>query len=267
MQLVAGRTAQEYNRRKERKGAFWEDRYHATAVDTEGYLSRCMVYIDLNMVRAGVVKHPSEWSMSGYHEIQNPFTRYTVIDQPALLEVFEIRNIDQRQKVCRDWVDEDLRSKQQTRDGNWSTSLAVGRPEFIDVFKTELGLIGIYRGSAGRICTGTQRTDGFLPPLFRKENGPFKRGKHPIFWAISGFANQASLAMWLFYRAFYKFHRVRILLWICTGNLRAKTLSFFGRTPCGQSVNFLRNVGLTRGQHPCCPQVSPTNSPFAHTTP
>ena len=100
------------------------------------------------MVRAGVVKHPSEWSMSGYHEIQNPSTRYSVIDQPALLEVFEIRNIDQLQKVCRDWVDEDLRSKQQTRDGNWSTSLAVGRPEFIDAFKTELGLVGMHRGSA-----------------------------------------------------------------------------------------------------------------------
>jgi putative transposase len=30
LQLVAGRTAQEYNRRKGRKGAFWDDRYHAT---------------------------------------------------------------------------------------------------------------------------------------------------------------------------------------------------------------------------------------------
>jgi putative transposase len=30
MQLIAGRTAQEYNRRKHRDGAFWEDRYHTT---------------------------------------------------------------------------------------------------------------------------------------------------------------------------------------------------------------------------------------------
>jgi len=29
MQLIAGRTAQEYNQRKDRQGAFWEDRYHA----------------------------------------------------------------------------------------------------------------------------------------------------------------------------------------------------------------------------------------------
>jgi putative transposase len=32
MQLIAGRTAQEYNQRKGRQGAFWDDRYHATAI-------------------------------------------------------------------------------------------------------------------------------------------------------------------------------------------------------------------------------------------
>jgi putative transposase len=40
MQLIAGRTAQEFNQRKKRKGAFWEDRYHATAVETNHHLVR-----------------------------------------------------------------------------------------------------------------------------------------------------------------------------------------------------------------------------------
>ena len=70
MQLIASCTGQAYNRRKHRRGAFWEDCYHATAVDTEEYLVRCLVYIDVNMVRAGVVRHPREWRESGYHEIQ-----------------------------------------------------------------------------------------------------------------------------------------------------------------------------------------------------
>jgi putative transposase len=51
LQLVAGRTAQAYNRRKNRNGAFWEDRYHATAVDTDEHLFRCMVYIDFHPVK------------------------------------------------------------------------------------------------------------------------------------------------------------------------------------------------------------------------
>lgn len=47
MQLIAGRTAQEYNQRKGRQGAFWEDRYHATAIALDEHLHRCLVYIDL----------------------------------------------------------------------------------------------------------------------------------------------------------------------------------------------------------------------------
>src|SRR5512137_673753 len=30
MHLVSGQVAQEYNSRKDRRGAFWDDRYHAT---------------------------------------------------------------------------------------------------------------------------------------------------------------------------------------------------------------------------------------------
>lgn len=47
MRLIAGRTAQEYNIRKERKGAYWEDRYHATAVQSDDHLSRCMAHISI----------------------------------------------------------------------------------------------------------------------------------------------------------------------------------------------------------------------------
>jgi putative transposase len=39
MQLIAGRVGQEYNQRKGRRGAFWEDRYHATAVGSEAFVT------------------------------------------------------------------------------------------------------------------------------------------------------------------------------------------------------------------------------------
>jgi hypothetical protein len=38
--LQWGRTAQEYNQRKGKQGAFWEDRYHATAVQAADHLHR-----------------------------------------------------------------------------------------------------------------------------------------------------------------------------------------------------------------------------------
>jgi len=80
IQLIAGRSAQEYNQRKKRKGAYWEDRYHATAVETGEHLLRCLVYIDLNMVRVGVVSHPSEWVFGGYNEIQSPRRKCVLIN-------------------------------------------------------------------------------------------------------------------------------------------------------------------------------------------
>lgn len=61
IQLIAGRTGQQYNKRKNRKGGYWEDRYHATAIETGEHLLRCLVYIDLNMVRAGVGSFGGRW--------------------------------------------------------------------------------------------------------------------------------------------------------------------------------------------------------------
>jgi hypothetical protein len=40
---------------------------------------RCLVYVDLNMVRAGVVAHPSKWPHAGYNEIQCPKRKNVII--------------------------------------------------------------------------------------------------------------------------------------------------------------------------------------------
>ena len=43
IKLIAGRTGQKFNQRKARKGAYWEDRYHATAVEDGDHLLQCIV--------------------------------------------------------------------------------------------------------------------------------------------------------------------------------------------------------------------------------
>jgi putative transposase len=91
MQLIAGRTGQEYNQRKDRNGAFWEDRYHATAIEDSEHFFRCCAYIDLNMVRAGVVDHPSQWPFCGYNEIQKPRRKNILIDYGKFIELVMCR--------------------------------------------------------------------------------------------------------------------------------------------------------------------------------
>ena len=56
--------------------AFWGDNYQATLVESGRYLWESQCYIELNMVRCGVVKHPREWDWVGYQEIMGHRQRY-----------------------------------------------------------------------------------------------------------------------------------------------------------------------------------------------
>ena len=140
IQLIAGRTAQDYNRRKKRKGAFWEDRYQATAVQADSHFVQCMIYIDLNMVRTGVVGHPSEWYFSGYNEIQRPPQRYSIIDRKRLMELVGIGVGDELSRTHKGWVDEILRSGETARESKWTESVAVGNKKFIGKVREKLGV-------------------------------------------------------------------------------------------------------------------------------
>ncbi len=139
LQLIAGRTAQEFNIRKKRKGAFWEDRYHATAIEADSHLLCCLVYIDLNMVRAGAVQHPSQWRQGGYNEIQNPSQRFTLIDLKGLMQLCGIQELKQLQENHRQWVSEALAKKNDKREAYWTDSIAVGSKVFVEETKKELG--------------------------------------------------------------------------------------------------------------------------------
>ena len=139
MQLVAGRTGQEYNQRKNRKGAYWQDRYHATAVEDGNHLARCMVYIDTNMVRAGVVSHPSMWSFCGYNEIQEPRRKNILIDYEMLQELIGSVSYDQLKSSHRGWVEEYLQTGVKRRQEEWTEGIAVGSRPFIENVKEVLG--------------------------------------------------------------------------------------------------------------------------------
>ncbi|MGV7225206.1 MAG: transposase [Nitrospinales bacterium] len=61
--------ARYYNRRHNRRGYFWGDRFKSVIVDKGETLINCLAYIDLNPLRAGIVKRPEDyrWNSIGYH--------------------------------------------------------------------------------------------------------------------------------------------------------------------------------------------------------
>ena len=145
MQLIAGRVGQAYNQRKQRKGAFWEDRYNATAVDSGEHLARCLTYVDMNMVRAGVVNHPRDWSASGYHEIQTPLQRYRIVDLQALQYLLEISTLSELQQQHFAWIADAIQNDNVQYNAMWSNSIAVGNETFVEAVKNQLMLKAKYR--------------------------------------------------------------------------------------------------------------------------
>jgi REP element-mobilizing transposase RayT len=58
-----------YNKVKGRKGTLWGERFKSVIVERGETLINCLAYIDLNAVRAGIVKRPEDyrWCSLGYH--------------------------------------------------------------------------------------------------------------------------------------------------------------------------------------------------------
>ncbi len=138
IQLLAGRIGQECNVRKKRNSAFWQDRYHATAVETGEHLIRCIVYTDLNMVRTGTINHPSQWSWCGYNDIQNPRRKNILIDYEKLRELAGYDTFDIFQTAHRKWIDSSLASFENKRESMWTESIATGSNTFVKKILSEL---------------------------------------------------------------------------------------------------------------------------------
>lgn len=58
-----------FNRRHDRRGYFWGERFKSVIVEKGETLVNCLAYIDLNPVRAGLVEKPEDyrWNSIGYH--------------------------------------------------------------------------------------------------------------------------------------------------------------------------------------------------------
>jgi len=135
MREVASESARAYNRRKGRLNAFWGDNYHATLVEDGSYLWRCLCYIEMNMVRSGVVAHPCEWPWTGYHEIMGLRRRYRLIDLDRLCWRLRTDRLDDLRKNLAASLEERIRRAEAKREPCWTESLAVGSQGFVERIK------------------------------------------------------------------------------------------------------------------------------------
>ncbi len=66
MQYIGRHYVRYFNYSYGRTGTLWEGRYHSSLVQENEFLLGCQRYIELNPVRAGMVKDPADYSWSSY---------------------------------------------------------------------------------------------------------------------------------------------------------------------------------------------------------
>jgi REP-associated tyrosine transposase len=135
MRNVAGEFARAYNRRKGRLNAFWGDNFHATLVEEGRYLWRCLRYIELNMVRCGVVAHPREWEWVGYHEIMGMRRRYRLVDVDRLCWRLATSDLEDLRHNLEAALAEAIAQGELQREAIWTEALAVGSIQFVERIK------------------------------------------------------------------------------------------------------------------------------------
>jgi len=153
--------ARYYNRRHNRRGYFWGDRFKSVIVEKGETLINCLAYIDLNPVRAGLVDLPEEyrWNSLGYHiqtgnkgnflSLDFGLREFGVLDATERLGnyrryVYEAGSLDRseigQRKVIREAVVEKERKKQfkisrverfQYRTRYFTDSGIIGTKEFV----------------------------------------------------------------------------------------------------------------------------------------
>jgi len=132
MQSVQGEFAQSYNRRKGRSGAFWSDRYHCTMIEGGPHLWNAMAYIELNMARAGVVRHPAEWPWCSYGEWFGSRQRYGVVDCHETLRLLGGVSLKEFQTNYEALIHARLAKDAMAREPHWTESIAVGSRAFVE---------------------------------------------------------------------------------------------------------------------------------------
>jgi putative transposase len=67
MKLVGGKYVRYFNKKYDRTGTLWENRFRSFIIGEESYFIRCLRYVETNPARAGLVKIPESCKWTSYH--------------------------------------------------------------------------------------------------------------------------------------------------------------------------------------------------------
>ncbi len=128
-------------------GTLWEGRYKASMVHAETYLFYCMRYIELNPVRANMVRSPAHYRWSSYRgnaqakedDLLTPHALYSALGRDSESRAEHYRSMFK--SVVDDVAINDIRAA-------WQTGTPLGNEVFRTKIETKLGR------KVGQACRG-----------------------------------------------------------------------------------------------------------------
>lgn len=119
-------------------GSIWEGRYKASLVEEDDYLLQCMRYIELNPVRANMVRAPSQYRWSSYR-CNGQAKGDPLIEAHPLylsLERSAQARVEAYKELFKTHVDE--QSLEDIRAA-WQSGTPLGSDHFLEVIEKKLG--------------------------------------------------------------------------------------------------------------------------------
>ena len=110
IQSLGRKYVQYVNQTHKRTGTLWEGRFKSSLVDKEEYLLACGRYIELNPVRAKIVKHPEDYPWSSYGFKAEGKTDILLEPDPVYLELGKTDK--ERQSNYKKWFFRDISDKE-----------------------------------------------------------------------------------------------------------------------------------------------------------
>jgi REP element-mobilizing transposase RayT len=173
MRNIQAAFARWYNLKYRRRGRFWADRFKSVYLQDEQAVLDCMLYVELNPVRAGLVQRPEEWHGASL------FLREIGRDHwlAPLSGFFEQATTEE---ALRGYLERlYYRGNVPTKPGQKAISQAVLDKEIARGFASR----GLYRRRLGYFVDGLAiGTEMFIRDQLARlrEEGQYLRRKHPI---------------------------------------------------------------------------------------
>ena len=152
MQSVGRRYVRYMNDTYERTGTLWEGRFKTAVVSRDEYLIMCSRYIELNPVRAGMVRHPRDYRWSSYHRRALRRPDGLLDEDPWYVSLGNTAK--ERAQVYADWLESSVADKEwdQIRKAT-QQGRVVGSDTFQDEMSSRVGrrLKGETRGRPKKV--------------------------------------------------------------------------------------------------------------------